>query len=71
MYEAALLPSLEWYLLPAGLLTRAVLEGYLSAGWRGRQTCLLLVVLGINEGAGEDKDGRESEEDEDAEFSEF
>jgi hypothetical protein len=73
MYETALRPSLEWYLLLAGLLTRAVLEGYLSAGWRGWQAvqCLLLVGLGINEGAGEDQDGGESEEDEDAEFSEF
>ena len=33
--------------------------------------CFLLVGLGINEGAGEDQDGGESEEDEDVEFSEF
>ena len=33
--------------------------------------CLLLVGLGVNEGAGEDQDCGESEEDEDAEFSEF
>lgn len=33
--------------------------------------CLLLVGLGVNEGAGEDQDGGESEEDEDAVFSEF
>ena len=73
MYETALRPSLEWYLLLAGLLFRAVLEGRLSAGWRGWQTaqCLLLVGLGVNEGTGEDKDGGESKEDEDAEFSEF
>ena len=73
MCETALRPSLEWYLLLAGLLTRVVWEGYLSAGWRGWRVaqCLLLVGLRINEGAAEDQDGGESEEDEDAEFSEF
>jgi len=61
MYENALRPSREWYMLLAGLLTRAVLEGYLTAGWNGLQAvqCLLLVGLGINdslikEGADED-----------------
>ena len=33
--------------------------------------CLLLVGLGVNEGAGEEQDSGESEEDEDAEFSKF
>ncbi|KAJ7145100.1 hypothetical protein C8R43DRAFT_1070247 [Mycena crocata] len=48
-YHAALRPSREWYLLLAGLLTRAVLEGYLSAGWRGPDAvdCLLKVGLGM------------------------
>ncbi|KAJ8516628.1 hypothetical protein ONZ45_g6099 [Pleurotus djamor] len=47
----ALQPSREWYMLTAGLLTRAVLEGYLTAGWRGVGAieCLLTVGLGINE----------------------
>ncbi|KAJ6504570.1 hypothetical protein C8R47DRAFT_1209855 [Mycena vitilis] len=38
-----------WYLLLAGLLTRAVLEGYLTAGWRGPDAvdCLLKVGLGL------------------------
>ncbi|KAJ6561926.1 hypothetical protein B0H19DRAFT_1143038 [Mycena capillaripes] len=49
MYESALRPSREWYLLLAGLLTRAVLEGYLTAGWRGPDAvdCLLKVGLGL------------------------
>ncbi|KAF7315831.1 hypothetical protein MIND_00099300 [Mycena indigotica] len=48
MYASALLPSREWYLLLAGLLTRAVLEGYLTAGWQGPDAvdCLLKVGLG-------------------------
>ncbi|KAI0359770.1 hypothetical protein OH77DRAFT_1393979 [Trametes cingulata] len=45
----ALRPSREWYLLLAGLLTRAVLEGYLTAGWRGIEP--LEVLLGVGLGA--------------------
>ncbi|KAJ7168571.1 hypothetical protein C8R46DRAFT_237056 [Mycena filopes] len=50
MYGSALRPSREWYLLLAGLLTRAVLEGYLTAGWRGPDAvdCLLKVGLGMS-----------------------
>ncbi len=61
MYEYALRPSAEWYMLLAGLLTRAVLEGYLSGGWTGLQAvqCLMLVGFGINEKAQVDRD-RES-----------
>lgn len=64
MYEKALRPSLEWYMLLAGLLTRATLEGYLTAGWSGLQAiqCLLLVGLGLNGNAGwieEDEDKNE------------
>ncbi|KAJ6610727.1 hypothetical protein B0H10DRAFT_405427 [Mycena sp. CBHHK59/15] len=49
IYGSALRPSREWYLLLAGLLTRAVLEGYLTAGWRGPDAvdCLLKVGLGM------------------------
>jgi len=70
MYENALRPSLEWYMLLAGLLTRAVLEGYLTAGWSGLQAiqCLLLVGLGLNVNAGKmgsDNWGGGEEEDED------
>ena len=68
MYENALRPSLEWYMLLAGLLTRAVLEGYLTAGWSGLQAiqCLLLVGLGLNSNA-----GNPEEEEEDAEFADM
>ncbi|KAF8910473.1 hypothetical protein CPB84DRAFT_1763776 [Gymnopilus junonius] len=76
MYEHALRPSSEWYMLLAGLLTRAVLEGYLSAGWSGLQAvqCLLLVGLGINENASQvhDVDNEDDDEiDEDEEFAAF
>lgn len=49
MYAYALRPTREWYMLLAGLLTRAVLEGYLTAGWMGLEAveCLLSVGLGI------------------------
>jgi len=81
MYENALRPSREWYMLLAGLLTRAVLEGYLTAGWSGLNAlqCLLLVGLGINEGLasaiakndlGDGRDDDE-EEDEDDQFAAF
>ncbi|PPQ74625.1 hypothetical protein CVT24_004173 [Panaeolus cyanescens] len=70
MYDYALRPSSEWYMLLAGLLTRAVLEGYLSAGWTGLAAvqCLLQVGLGLNEGAGRGRHGdgdRERERDRD------
>ncbi|KAL4259172.1 hypothetical protein AB1N83_011348 [Pleurotus pulmonarius] len=49
-YAYALQPSREWYLLTSGLLTRAALEGYLTAGWRGTEAieCLLTVGLGMS-----------------------
>ncbi|KAI6039834.1 hypothetical protein EDC04DRAFT_3061740 [Pisolithus marmoratus] len=53
-------PSREWYMLLAGLLTRAALEGYLTAGWRGSNAaeCLLSVGRGLNDGVeiGEEED---------------
>ena len=51
LYEIAFRPTREWYMLLAGLLTRAVLEGYLTAGWRGLQAaeCLMTVGLGIED----------------------
>ena len=69
MYEFALRPSLEWYMLLAGLLTRAVLEGYLTGGWKGIPPvqCLLLVGLGINENVGRKDEEDESDEEEDPE----
>lgn len=70
MYESALRPSREWYMLLAGLLTRAVLEGYFTAGWNGLQAvqCLLLVGLGINDSISRrDAD----EDDEEEQFASF
>ncbi|OSX57688.1 hypothetical protein POSPLADRAFT_1071598 [Postia placenta MAD-698-R-SB12] len=50
LYYYALRPSREWYFLLAGLLTRAICEGYMTAGWRGIEPLevLLGVGLGIN-----------------------
>ncbi|KAF8972273.1 hypothetical protein BDZ97DRAFT_1783990 [Flammula alnicola] len=73
MYEFALRPSSEWYMLLAGLLTRAALEGYLSGGWTGLQAvqCLLLVGLGINEKAGKDRDTDADDDEEEEDGEEF
>ncbi|KXN86084.1 hypothetical protein AN958_10560 [Leucoagaricus sp. SymC.cos] len=59
LFYNALRPTREWYMLLAGLLTRAVLEGYLTAGWRGTKPVesLLLVGIGISDRAG-GADGR-------------
>ncbi|KAJ8488192.1 hypothetical protein ONZ51_g3698 [Trametes cubensis] len=43
----ALRPSRDWYFLLAGLLTRAVLEGYLTAGWRGIEPLEVLLGVGL------------------------
>ena len=40
-------PSREWYYLFAGLLTRAVLEGYLTAHWRGIEPLEVLLGVGL------------------------
>ncbi|KAK2459870.1 hypothetical protein APHAL10511_008070 [Amanita phalloides] len=66
LYEIAFRPTREWYLLLAGLLTRAVLEGYLTGGWRGLQAveCLLTLGLAMDHGT-------TSEEGNDAMFEEF
>ena len=47
--NTAFRPTRDWYALLAGLLTRAVLEGYLSRGWKGSQgmECLMGVGLGV------------------------
>ena len=76
MFENALRPSLEWYMLLAGLLTRAVLEGYLTAGWSGIQAiqCLLLVGLGLNSSSSSSNAAGNlevEEEEEDAEFADM
>jgi hypothetical protein len=43
----ALVPTAEWYLLLAGLLTCAVLEGYLTAGWTGLTPVQVLLGVGL------------------------
>lgn len=43
----ALRPSSEWYALCAGLLTRAVLEGYMCGGWRGLSALETLMKVGL------------------------
>ncbi len=43
----ALLPTAEWYFLLAGLLTCAVLEGYLTAGWAGLAPVQVLLGVGL------------------------
>ncbi|KAG6871642.1 hypothetical protein C0992_010573, partial [Termitomyces sp. T32_za158] len=56
--DVALRPTREWYFLLSGLLTRAVLEGYLTDGWRGLQAveCLLTVGLGMPENVSPEKE---------------
>ncbi|KAG2133562.1 uncharacterized protein EDB93DRAFT_885376 [Suillus bovinus] len=63
-------PSREWYMLLAGLLSRATLEGYLTGGWWGLEAveCLLSVGLGItDDGLGQ----VDSPDDEDSAFAWF
>ena len=43
----ALRPSPEWYGLCAGLLTRAVLEGYVCGGWKGLGALETLMKVGL------------------------
>jgi hypothetical protein len=43
----ALAPTAQWYLLLAGLLTRALLEGYLTAGWTGLAPVQILLGVGL------------------------
>ncbi|KAI5120116.1 hypothetical protein M0805_002200 [Coniferiporia weirii] len=56
-------PTHEWYGILAGLLTRAVLEGYLSRGWKGPagMECLLGVGLGLGPSI---PNAKEADEDE-------
>ncbi|KDQ53144.1 hypothetical protein JAAARDRAFT_162017 [Jaapia argillacea MUCL 33604] len=46
-----LLPTREWYMLLAGLLTRAVLEGYLMRGWVGVKGVECLFGVGLGAGS--------------------
>lgn len=45
--RAALAPTAQWYFLLAGLLTRAVLEGYLISGWTGLAPVRALLGVGL------------------------
>jgi len=40
-------PTREWYALLTGLITRAVLEGYLIKGWRGTTAVEILFGIGL------------------------
>lgn len=65
MYAYALRPSREWYMLLAGLLTRAALEGYLTAHWRGSDAVECLLTCGLSVVDSVRPDGEQSEEEED------
>ncbi|OBZ66200.1 hypothetical protein A0H81_13740 [Grifola frondosa] len=47
LYYHSLRPSREWYFLLAGLLTRAVFEGYMTGGWRGVEPLEVLLGVGL------------------------
>ncbi|KAF8462071.1 hypothetical protein DFH94DRAFT_699894 [Russula ochroleuca] len=47
----ALVPTVQWYSLLASLLTHAVLEGYLTAEWRGLAPLQVLLGLGLGDAA--------------------
>jgi hypothetical protein len=61
----ALRPSTEWYMLLAGLLTRAIFEGYYTAGWRGTGAaeCLLSCGLGVSHLSGKEEKSRGQQTD--------
>lgn len=59
--DIAFRPTREWYLLLAGLLTRAVLEGYLTGGWKGLQAAECLLTVGLGIGGGTTSKGGEDE----------
>ncbi|KZT01521.1 uncharacterized protein LAESUDRAFT_663708 [Laetiporus sulphureus 93-53] len=82
LYYHALRPSREWYFLLAGLLTRAVFEGYMTAGWRGVEPLEMLLGVGLGtnpqlrQASRKDKDNGQlavdgEDEDEDDEFKDF
>ena len=56
-------PTREWYALLAGLLTRAVLEGYLLKGWKGMWAAETLLRLGLSDGFRREKLGNEPASD--------
>lgn len=69
----ALRPSRDWYMLCAGLITRAVLEGYMTCGWTGLCALETLMKVGLGMGSGnvKDENGEDVEEEGGDQFSEF
>ena len=47
LHVNALRPTRGWYFLLAGLLTRSVLEGYMTGGWRGIEPLEVLLCVGL------------------------
>ncbi|TCD63737.1 hypothetical protein EIP91_004988 [Steccherinum ochraceum] len=47
LYTNAFRPSREWYFLLAGLLTRTVLEGYITGRWLGVEPLETLLSVGL------------------------
>ncbi|KAI0789965.1 hypothetical protein C8Q75DRAFT_793068 [Abortiporus biennis] len=47
LHANALRPTREWYFLLAGLLTRTVLEGYITGGWLGVEPLEVLLGVGL------------------------
>lgn len=55
-------PTKLWYKLLAGLLTRAVLQGYLVKGWKGTDAIEVLLGVGVGAVPPEDSTNREDED---------
>lgn len=47
LHVNALRPTRAWYFLLAGLLTRSVLEGYMTGSWRGIEPLEILLCVGL------------------------
>lgn len=47
LHANALRPTRAWYFLLAGILTRSVLEGYMTGGWRGIDALEVLLCVGL------------------------
>lgn len=55
-------PTKMWYKLLSGLLTRAVLQGYLVKGWKGTDPVEVLLGVGIGAVPPEDSTNRDDED---------
>jgi hypothetical protein len=62
-YHRRVGPTREWYALLAGLLTRAVLEGYFLKGWKGTWAAETLLSLGLSDGFRRGKPGEKAASD--------